>query len=133
MKDHNPPKVFIHTKMYEGYCRRATTRYSCLAPASLSFNNNQYIVKVLNISHGGCKFAGTQNVNTQGTISLTFYRPCDDNEFKECIPIHGRVIHVHKKKSLYIVNIDFKGILFHEHGVQDIIDESERKESKNIS
>ena len=127
MKENNPTKMFIETKTFEGYCRRNTPRYGVLIPASMRFNENDFIVKVLNISHGGCKFAGVENVNTQGTISMTFYKPCNEEGFKECIPIHGRVIHVHKKKALYVVNIDFKGILFNEHGIQDIIDNAEER------
>ena len=124
MNQNNPAKDFITTKTFEGYCRRSSTRYSVLIPASLEFNEYNSIVKVLNISHGGCKIAKSENLNTQGTISMTFYKPCNEEGFKECIPIHGRVIHVHKKNSLYIVNIDFKGILFNEHGIQDIIDKA---------
>ena len=122
MKDHNPTKQFITTATYEGYCRRDIPRYGCLVPAALTANEQESIVKVINIGHGGCKIVAPNSLNTQGTISLTFFRPCTENDYKECVPIHGRVIHVHQKKKLYVINIDFKGILFDEHGIQSIID-----------
>ena len=131
MKDLNPTKKFITTTNYEGYCRREIPRYGCLVPATLTFNEKESIVKVLNIGHGGCKIAMSNSLNTQGTVSLTFFRPCDENDYKECVPIHGRVIHVHKKKNLYIINIDFKGILFDEHGIESIIKNELDKQKNN--
>lgn len=123
----NPAKMFIDNSSYRGDCRRNTSRFKVLVPATMQQPEHQpEMVKVINIGHGGCKFIGHTLVNTQGSISLQFYLHCDENEWRAATPIHGRVVRVHSKNELFVVNVDFKGSIFHEHGIEQLIEEHAR-------
>ena len=123
----NPAKMFVDNTTYRGDCRRSKPRYKVLVPATLVERDKEpEMVKVVNIGHGGCKFVGHNLVNTQGSVSMQFYLHCSENEWRAATPIHGRVIHVHQKNDLYIVNVDFKGSIFHEHGIEQLIEEHAR-------
>ena len=123
MKDLNPIKPFVDVKTYEGYCRRNYPRYKAVVIAQLVLADIQEIVKVTDISHGGCHFLSVHQPNTEGAISLSFLKREAGDEYVICTPVYGRVVHVHKRTANYSSNIDFRGALFSEHGVQDIIDE----------
>ena len=124
--------MFIDSRDYRGDDRRETPRYRIHVPAELEFQDRNEVVRVNNLSYGGCAYHGTLLVNTQATVSMKFFKKIEDSKYVQCVPIHGRVIHVHKRESSegYSVCIDFKGILFQEHGIEAIIEdylESERR------
>ena len=123
MKDHNPAKPFIDVKAYQGYCRRNYPRYKVIVAAQLILGDLHEIVKVTDVSHGGCHILSTHPPNTEGAISLAFLKRNSGDSYTLCTPVHGRVVHVHKRTHGYSSNVDFRGALFSEHGVQDIIDE----------
>lgn len=122
MKDRNPAKPFIDVKSYAGYCRRNYPRHKIVVASQLVIGNHVEIVKVTDISHGGCHILATHPTNTEGAISISFLKKSSVNSYDLCTPVHGRVVHVHKRTNGYSYNVDFRGALFNEHGVQDIID-----------
>lgn len=123
MKDLNPVKPFIDVKSYEGYCRRNYPRFKTTVIAQLILGEIEEIVKVTDISHGGCHLLSTHQPNTEGAISISFLKKENGSDYILCTPVHGRVVHVHKRSNNFSSNVDFRGALFSEHGVQDIIDE----------
>lgn len=125
----NPAKMFVDNSHYRGDCRRQYPRYKIITPATcIEADKKPEMVKVVNLGMGGCKFVGHSLVNTQASISMQFYTHSDDDEWRACVPIHGRVIHVHSKgDDHYIVNLDFKGTLFAEHGIEELINQNGKK------
>ena len=123
MKDDNPVKPFIDVKSYSGYCRRNYPRIKTVVVAKLILGDLDEMVKVSDISHGGCHVLSTHPLNAEAAISLSFLKRENDDTYGLCTPVHGRVVHVHKRTHGFSSNIDFRGALFSEHGVQDIIDE----------
>lgn len=127
MKEHNPAIKFIDTTHYKGDDRRRQEnlpRVPCLVPITIddeSPKKEPFYGKCINICHGGGKIFTHELVNQQSLIKITFYLQKGD-DFHACTPITGRVVHVHKKGSNYIVNVDFRGAVFHEHGIQELID-----------
>lgn len=131
-KNDSSVTMFIDSRDYRGDDRRETTRHRIHVPAELEFRERNEVVRVHNLSYGGCAYHGTLLVNTQATVSMQFFKKIEDGKYVQCVPIHGRVIHVHKREHSqgYSVCIDFKGILFQEHGIEAIIEdhlESERR------
>ena len=89
------------------------------------YNGNEGVVKVLDISMGGCKMVANSHCSPHATISMTFYIPSEANaeELVACSPIHALVVRSHHtSKDHYIINVDFRGALFHEHGVEKLIE-----------
>jgi len=123
MKDHNLAKPFIDVKAYEGYCRRNYPRFKTVVAAQLILADIHEIVKVTDISHGGCHILSAHQPNTEGNISLSFLKKNSGDSYMLCTPVNGRVVHVHERTKMFSSNIDFRGALFNEHGVQDIIDQ----------
>ena len=124
----NSTTMFIDNVNYRGDDRRATKRVKTVIPATLSFAEAEEIVKVIDLSEGGCLWGGHLAVNVQATVSLQFYLHKPEG-YVSCTPIHGRVVHVHKKenKNSFMINCDFKGIVFEEHGIRKLIEESLEK------
>ena len=127
MKEHNPAVKFIDTTHYKGDDRRRQEnlpRVPCLVPITIddeSPKKEPFYGKCINICHGGGKISTHELVNQQSLLKITFYLQRGD-DFHACTPITGRVVHVHKKGNNYVVNIDFRGAVFHEHGIQELID-----------
>jgi hypothetical protein len=118
--------TYVQTKLYDGIDRRQSARTKVKVVARLIVNEREAWVPVANISHGGCKAIIPFLINPQGVIAMQFLKR-EDNTFKEMTPIHGRVIGIHKKQNSYHTNIDFKGALFEEHGIADLITEWQSK------
>ena len=118
----------VQTNKYDGLERRQNPRVKTKVLAKLIHNDSEDWVTVINISHGGCRMVTNQKVNPQGTISLKFLHHLSEKEYKEMAPIHGRVIGVHKRHELYHTNIDFKGALFAEHGIDALYEEWANKQ-----
>ena len=127
MKDNNPAVIFIDSEHYKGDDRRRQEnlpRVSCLVPVTIadeSPSKEPFYGKCLNISHGGAKIFTHELINQQSLLKITFYLQRGD-DFVSCTPISGRVVHVHRKGTNYVVNVDFRGAIFHEHGIQELID-----------
>ena len=132
MKEHNPAVKFIDTPHYKGDDRRRQEnlpRVSCLVPVTIddeSPEKKPFYGKCLNISHGGGKIFTHELVNTSSLLKITFYLQRGD-DFISCTPITGRVVHVHRKGDNYIVNVDFRGAVFYEHGIQELIELNSKK------
>ena len=122
----NSAKMFVDNSNYRGDCRRNYPRYKIITPATLiDAEKKPEMVKVVNLGFGGCKFVGHTLVNTQASASMQFYLQSDDDDWKSCVPIHGRVIRVHSKdENTFIVNLVFKGALFAEHGIEQLINQN---------
>ena len=122
------PTMFIDNSRYRGDDRRMSKRVKALIPATLHAAGAEEIVKIVDISEGGCAWVGHLLVNVQATVSLQFYNQTEEG-YVSCQPIHGRVVHVHKKenKNSYLINCDFKGILFEEHGVRQLIEANTKR------
>lgn len=112
---------FIDSKHYRGDDRRAYPRYKIIVPAQLQYNETDEVVKVTDLSHGGCHILLTTLLNVQNAIKLSFFVGQAGGTYTLGTPIHGRVVHIHKRSHGYSANIDFRGALFAEHGVEDII------------
>lgn len=127
MKDHNPAVKFIDTTHYKGDDRRRQEnlpRVSCLIPVTIddeSPEKKPFYGKCLNISHGGGKLVSHELINQQSLVKITFYLHRGE-DFVSCTPITGRVVHVHRKGNNFVANIDFRGAVFYEHGIQELID-----------
>ena len=66
-------------------------------------------------------------------ISMTFYTPSEANaeELIACSPIHALVVRSHHTATdHYIINVDFRGALFHEHGIEQLIEIHKHKTHK---
>ena len=116
---------FVDSKHYRGDCRRHHRRYSVVLPATLVYNENEGVVKVLDISMGGCKMVANSHCSPHAKISMTFYIPSEANaeELVACSPIHALVVRSHHTSTdHYIINVDFRGALFYEHGVDKLIE-----------
>ena len=66
---------FVDSKHYRGDCRRHQKRYPVVLPATLVYNENEGVVKVLDISMGGCKMVANSHCSPHAKISMTFYIP----------------------------------------------------------
>ena len=127
MKDHNPVVKFIDTRHYKGDDRRRQEnlpRVSCLIPVTIddeSPEKKPFYGKCLNISHGGGKLVSHELINQQSLVKITFYLQ-RGGDFVSCTPITGRIVHVHRKGNNFVANIDFRGAVFYEHGIQELID-----------
>ncbi len=127
MKDHNPAVKFIDTTHYKGDDRRRQEnlpRVSCLIPVTIddeSPEKKPFYGKCLNISHGGGKLVSHELINQQSLVKITFYLQ-RGGDFVSCTPITGRIVHVHRKGNNFVANIDFRGAVFYEHGIQELID-----------
>lgn len=122
MKD--KARAFIDVQSYEGYCRREYPRYKINIPVFIFHNNEQHTAKVKNISYGGCLLVTDFLLNTQSSISIQFLIKNDAGDFTPTANLHSRIVHVHKKHERFLINASFKGALFEEHGIQQIIDEN---------
>ena len=125
----SPPSMFIDNASYRGDDRRATRRVKTVIPAMLMYGDKEEFVKVVDLSEGGCAWIGHLLVNVQATVSMQFYLHTEEGYFS-CQPIHGRIVHVHRKeksKEKYLINCDFKGIVFEEHGISKLIEQHKLK------
>ena len=126
-REHNPVVPYIDTKHYQGDCRRHQQnlpRIPLVVPASVDVGDptkDPFMVKVLNIAHGGCYFHSNNLLNHSGLVTLTFYIQ-RGREFTAATPITGRIVHVHHKGESYHVNCDFRGAIHQEHGIQELIE-----------
>jgi len=132
MKDHNHIVKYIDTPGYRGDDRRRpenSPRVPCMVPVTVddeSPDKEPYYGKVMNIGHGGCKLFTHELVNQSALLKITFYLQRGE-DFHKCTPITGRVVHVHGKGSNYVVNVDFRGAIHYEHGIQELIDINSKK------
>ena len=113
------PTMFIDNSRYRGDDRRTTKRVKALIPATLHAAGAEEIVKIVDISEGGCAWVGHLLVNVQATVSLQFYNQTEEG-YVSCQPIHGRVVHVFLFVSSTVV-IHFSGqnfiIIHHPHNM----------------
>jgi len=112
---------FIDTKNYRGDDRRNQPRHKIIVPVQIQYNEADEVVKVTNLSHGGCHLLLDSLLNVRNSIKLSFFVGQAGGTYTLGTAIHGRVVHVHKRTHGYSANIDFRGVLFAEHGVEDII------------
>lgn len=116
---------YIDSKHYRGDDRRQYRRINVSLPAKFIHSQDEKIVKVLDLSMGGCRMMASEHCNPQSHISLIFYTPslAKEGEFEACFPIFAKIVHSHHHltKGYFIINVDFRGALFHEHGVEQLI------------
>ena len=125
---HHDVFTIVQTKNYDGIDRRQTRRIKTKVLARIIEPNNgrESWVPITNLSHGGCKAILPFQLNPQGVVALQFLKH-EGNTFKEMTPIHGRIIGIHKRQKSYHTNIDFKGALFEEHGIEHLMQEWQDK------
>ena len=116
---------FVDSKHYRGDDRRQYKRFNVSLPAKLIYNEAEKIVKVLDLSMGGCRMVVNEHCNPQSNISMIFYTPslAKVGGFEACVPVYAKVVHSHhyETREHFIINVDFRGALFHEHGVEQLI------------
>ena len=125
-KDHNPivPNVSTHT--YEGLCRRKPSdiRFSVLEVCLVDDENpdeDPYIAKCTNLSDGGCKIISQNPLNKSSIVMISFYHH-EGEEIIANVPITAKVVDVHQlKNKMYRINLDTRGSVFQEHGVERIL------------
>lgn len=121
---HNDEFHYVQTDKYDGLERRQHNRHSVTEVAEITYNDRSEYCKIQNLSHGGCRLISKSKFNPHGLLTISFLKEGTYDKFEKCLPLHGRVIGVHSSKShkYYHYNIDFKGTLFQEHGVDKLIE-----------
>ena len=137
-KQHNPAVKWIDTKTYEGEVRRGlqnSPRVPCLEPCSIDDEDPKtrpFIAKAINIGPGGAKILLHEILNKASIVMITFYRHAGE-DFEPCVPVTGKVAHVHKRKDGWFqCNIDFRGAVDHEHGIEDLMNDNIRRLQEQI-
>ena len=115
--------------------KRENDRYRILTPAELMFNEKHEFVRIINLSYGGCQYLGTTKIPARSRINMTFFNRNDEGHYIGCSPIHGQVLNIIKRENYLSVNVDFKGIVYKEHGIEELImrhleDERRREEER---
>ena len=129
-KEHNPAVKYIETKTYEGDDRRGlqnSPRVPCLEPVSIDDEDPKtrpFIGKAVNIGPGGAKILLHEVLNKSSIVMVTFYKHVGE-DFEPCVPLTGKVAHVHARRDgWFVANIDFRGAVYHEHGVETIMNQN---------
>ena len=132
-RQNNPIVEWIETKAYRGEDRRAlqnSPRVPCLEPCSIDDENPEtkpFIGKCVNIGPGGAKILLHEILNKFTIVMITFYKHVG-REFEPCVPVTGRVSHIHPRKDgWFVANIDFRGAVYHEHGIEIIMNDNIRR------
>jgi len=115
---------YVQNERYDGLERRQHPRFSVSEVAEVNYNELFDLCKIQNLSHGGCKLISKNKFNPHGLLTISFLKENQHEKYEKCLPLHGRIIGVHSSKShkYYHYNIDFKGTLFHEHGIDTLIE-----------
>lgn len=116
--------IFVDSKYYRGNCRRIQDRYEVKGPVKLNYNEEDQMVKLSNLSRGGCRLIANHHCRPQANIHLTFLIPSQINQKQLQVqsPILARVVRSHQTPhDNYIINIQFRGALLNNHGVDELI------------
>jgi len=116
--------IFVDSKYYRGNCRRIQDRYEVKGPVKLNYNEEDQMVKLSNLSRGGCRLIANHHCRPQANIHLTFLIPSKINQKQLQVqsPILARVVRSHQTPhDNYIINIQFRGALLNNHGVDELI------------
>ena len=93
---------------YNGVERRSEERIYTLIPAELTKNGLEELVKVTNVSFGGCALKCVQLLNTEDKVHLSFFNADESEEdIYKYEPINARVVNVEMEKTEFSVSLAF--------------------------
>ena len=119
--------IFVDSKHYRGNCRRIQDRFEVKGSVKLNYNDQDQMVKLSNLSRGGCRLISKSHCSPQANVHLTFLVPSKihQQQLQVQSPILARIVRSHHTPhDHYIINIQFRGALLNEHGVDKLIEEN---------
>ena len=119
--------IFVDSKYYRGNCRRIQDRFEVKGSVNLNYNDKDQMVKLSNLSRGGCRLISETHCSPQASVHLTFLVPSKIHrqQLQVQSPILARVVRSHHTQhDHYIINIQFRGTLLNEHGVDKLIEQN---------
>ena len=119
--------IFVDSKYYRGNCRRIQDRFEVKGSVNLNYNEQDQMVKLSNLSRGGCRLISKNHCSPQASVHLTFLVPSKIHrqQLQVQSPILARVVRSHHTQhDHYIINIQFRGTLLNEHGVDKLIEQN---------
>jgi len=125
-REHNPVIPNVNIPTYTGLCRRkpGDIRFSVLEVCLIDDEDpkeDPYIAKCTNLSDGGCKIISQSPLNKSAIIMINFYHH-ENEEIIANTPMTAKVADVHQlKNKMYRINLDMRGSVFADHGVERIL------------
>jgi hypothetical protein len=119
--------IFVDSKHYRGNCRRIQDRYDVKGSVRLNYNEQDRMVKLSNLSRGGCRLIASHHYSPNASFYLTFLTPSRINTKHLLVrsPILARVVRLHQTpNNHYIINVQFRGSLLGTHGVDELIEKN---------